>query len=215
MTCAGAARYVNDARPRRRAARSASAVTRPACSKRRRNKPTRPGRPRTARPAPKSNARSAIVETCGVRSDFRPPPHPKLGEELRNVVLDLLLGQEHALGDLTVRETLPDALKQLPLLRREPAERVGLVVAVTNALQHPGRQQWINQPLGEACRIRPPLPVGRFRRVLPVSVAGLLEHRRLIVRVERTPAGPDRPGIVASLASCLSLEGPRALAKPL
>ena len=77
VTCAGVARYVNDARPQRRAARSASAVTKPACSKRRRNRPTRPGRPRTAQPARKSNARSAISHgafTADAKPDVVAPP---------------------------------------------------------------------------------------------------------------------------------------------
>ena len=59
-----------------------------------------------------SNPRfTAFGETGPVGGDLGTPAHAEFGEQVRDVVLDGLLGEEHALADLAVGQALGDQLE--------------------------------------------------------------------------------------------------------
>ncbi len=71
-----------------------------------------------------------LGEPGRVRRGFGAAAHPELAEEVGDVVLDGLLGEEHLLADLAVGETVGDQREDLALLVGEAGELVvGLAVA--------------------------------------------------------------------------------------
>ena len=67
-----------------------------------------------------------VIEYPGrVGGGLSPALHAQLGEQRRHIVLDRLLGEEHALADLPVGQALADQLQDLLFLLGEPGQRVG------------------------------------------------------------------------------------------
>src|SRR4051794_10295083 len=88
----------------------------------------------------------ALREAGGVGGGLGPATHAQLGEDVRHVVLDRLLGEEHLLTDLAVGETLGDVIEDLALLRGEHCELV-VLAAVSQPLEHAGRDGGVEERL--------------------------------------------------------------------
>ena len=70
--------------------------------------------------------RRALVSPGREDGGFRSPFHAELGKQVRDVVLHGLLGQEHALGDLAIREAFGDEVENFALLLAESSEALVL-----------------------------------------------------------------------------------------
>ena len=68
-------------------------------------------------------AGASFGEPSGVDSGLRAVGHAELGEQVGDVVLDRLLGEEHLLGDLAVGETVGEMSEDGRLLRRDDARQ--------------------------------------------------------------------------------------------
>src|SRR5690242_1260643 len=87
-----------------------------------------PAAPPKARPgqgsvAPLPCLGAVGLELRGEGGGLRAAAHAELGEDVRDVVLDRLLGQEEALADLPVGQALADELQDVPLLLGQALER--------------------------------------------------------------------------------------------
>src|SRR5690606_29357337 len=73
-----------------------------------------------SRPVPTRSAAvlplAALGEAGGVDGGLGAPAHSELREQVADVVLDRLLGEEHPLTDLAVGEALRDEIEDLALL---------------------------------------------------------------------------------------------------
>ena len=78
----------------------------------------------------------ALHETCRQRGRFGTARHPEFREQIRDVVLDGLLGEIQLLGDLSVRVPLADEIEDPPLLRSQVVEPA--LLAVTQPAQRRG-----------------------------------------------------------------------------
>ena len=74
-----------------------------------------------------------------------PPFQAELGQQVRHVVLDRLLGEEHPLADLPVGQPLPDELEHGALLLAQLGERAGRLGRAPHALQHRGGGRRVQQ----------------------------------------------------------------------
>src|SRR3970040_236737 len=63
------------------------------------------------------------VDASDVGGRLAATAHSHLGEKVRHVVLDCLLGEEHLLGDLAIRHPGGDVLDDGPLLLGELGEK--------------------------------------------------------------------------------------------
>src|SRR5690606_28556371 len=115
-------------RPVRRAARSSGGTYRSNCS--------RPSRSRRA-------VAGLLVlrfrlQLGGQRRDLGAALHVELGEDVGDVVLHRLFGEEDPIADLPVRQARPDEIEDAPFLFGQRRQRILAVAAIAQALQHPG-----------------------------------------------------------------------------
>ena len=82
--------------------------------------------------------------------------HSELREQVRDVVLDGLLGEEHALADLAVREPLGDEIEDLALLLGQAREAFVFRGSVAQPLEHTRSDVRVEQrlPGRDACGSR-------------------------------------------------------------
>ena len=90
---------------------------------------------------------AALGSPGSVDRGLRAPVHAELGEHVRHVVLDRLLGEEHLGGDLTVREAVGEEGEDALLLRAERGEARILRRGVAEPLDDPRRGERIEQRL--------------------------------------------------------------------
>ena len=84
---------------------------------------------------------------AGVYARLGTPLHVQFGQQVRHVVLDRLLGQEHVLGDLTVRLPLGDQVEDAALLVGERRPERLLFGPVAQPPQYPVGQRRVEERL--------------------------------------------------------------------
>src|SRR5579863_9651538 len=96
-----------------------------------------PPGPAARRPFAGSAICGPLADPRGQRRHLGPPLHAELGEQRGHVVLDGLLGQEHPLGDLPVRQPFADQIQDAPLLLGQPGQWVVALGPVAHPGHHP------------------------------------------------------------------------------